>query len=759
MVGSSSLRLYRTANHNALIWDQKIPKAVKIATFSQDSSLIASTGHYDRLIKLWRRQSFGSDDTRFDFAYLPHPTAVTAVHWKRSKHRELTVDSVLFSICADSKVRIWAATDPHGVQTLQLWAEIDMQESIQPREISDSNCSNERFAFVIDSNDFAKATEQALRTASTDGEYDNHALEHLKEVAKTSPEVCVIVDKRGNMSAWGLENIGCRVRKNTDKFNVAHVENVDLLFLQDVKQGDNHVQFLCFCNADSDSPFSLLVHHFDGRILWFETRLDELFDPSPGRTRLRQRALWTGHNGSIKKIVRSTSGNAVISRTNENEGLIWKHNNNQRGMILSRSSSLSSLEHIYRTCLLREGDFAVSLHHHSISIWDARCAVAERVASCTFELKGRPLCLLPLPCPNWHQSSFYLATITTKFEAIVWEINLPPLHSKSSDGHQRPTITQFCTSNLGFQADLASVLPLDLAESPPKTTDLLDTFAKDLAISCTTDGMLRTWAALIDLEEHMVFWLATSTIYTNIDGPSLASGNSIRKIAVVDRQKIGLTIWDSRSGHLEHDASYSPSDTIQDLDWVSTPDNQSILAVGFPYKIVILAQIRYDYLDAGAAWVSMREIRIKELTSHPIGDSCWLASGNLVIGAGTQLYIYDKDVITSHDMVTNLSIKLPHQRSLNMFDLITHVNGPLPVFHPQFLMQCILAGKMLTVQQVIVGLYEALKFFVAGDEIDDFVSIPPIEFYMVRNHIGYCYYANIRRNLSALASSKWTHHM
>ena len=729
MVGSISMRLYQTAKDDALIWNRNLPKPVKIASFSYDANLIASTGYHDRLIKIWRRQSFGSDDTRFDFTYLPHPTAVTNIHWRKAHDRQQILDHVLFSICADNKIRIWAAIDPHGLQTLQHWAEIDMQEAIQPRQIETSYQSSERYAFIIDSDDFRFATERAVQAASSDGQREHHALEHLLEVAKTSPEICVVVDRRDNMSAWGLENVGCKARKSTDKFNIAHVENVKLSFLRDVDPEQDNVQFLAFCNSQIDPPFTLLVHHFDGRILWYESKLEELFDPSPRQLRLQMRALWTGHDGSIKKIVRNRSGKALISRTNDNEGLIWKQGNDTSGMALTRTSSLSCPEHIHRSCLLEEGDFVVNLHHHSISLWDARSPVARLAVSCDFQAEGKPLCLIPLPKLDTKSLSRYVATITSTMEAIVWKVDLPPRSQQHLDDDSILAMESFCASELGMQDDLAFVLPVDPAGSLSAASDFLDTFAKDLAISYTDHGVLRAWTATLDLDKGSVNWLVTSTTETGINNPSLASGSSIRKIAVVDSAKTGLTIWDPWSGQLEFDAKYGSSDSIQDLDWSSTPDEQSILAVGFPYKVMILAQMRYDYLSAGPAWVPIREIHIKELTSHPIGDSTWLGSGNLVIGAGNQLYVYDKAVNTSDEKIMDLSIPVHQHRSLSIFDLVTYLNGPLPVFHPQFLAQCILAGKLVQVQQIIIGLYKALKFFVTGDELDSFVNMRPSDFY------------------------------
>lgn len=728
LVGSSSLRLYQTAEDDTLIWDHKLPKPVKFATFSYDASLVASTGLYDRLVKLWRRQSFGSDDTRFDFTYLPHPTAVTVIHWRSPKEHEHTNDNVLFSICGDSKVRIWAAIDPHRLQTLQLWAEIDMQESIQPRELGVSADAKERYAFIIDSNNFKAATESAVKTITEGDQKEDHALEHLVEVAKTNPEVCIVLDRRGNMSAWGLENIGCKTRKSTDKFNIAHVENVNISFLDDLSPGNN-VQFTSFCNQDSISPLTLLVHHFDGRIIWLNGKLDELFDPSPRQERLHGEALWSGHDGSIKNMLRSESGKVLLSRTNNDECLIWKQSHNGSGEALTRSSSLSSPSQIHHSCLLAEGDFVFNVHNDSISVWDSRSSVAEQVTSCTFDVRGRPLWVALLPNSSAGSRTSFVATITSSMEALVWRVELPSDTSLDLGTNGTPILTEMTSSKLGDFDDLAFVSPVNSAGSSPVVSSSPDMFHRYSVIACTNDGVLRAWTHIITMDDRSVHWLLTSTIETNVKNTSLASADSSRKVAIVDREKIGLTIWDLGSARLEFNAIYASSDTIQDLDWSSTPDQQSMLLIGFPYKVLVLAQMRYDYLRAGSAWASIKEIRIRELTSHPIGDSSWLGISDLIIGAGNQLYVYDGGIRTSDDLVSNLRVPLHQHRSLDIADLVTFLNGPLPVFHPQCLSQCILAGKISIVERVIIGLSKALKFFVQGDDVDSYVSLALRDFY------------------------------
>ncbi|KAI9681631.1 MAG: regulator of (H+)-ATPase in vacuolar membrane [Trizodia sp. TS-e1964] len=729
LVGSSCLTLFRMSEEQPAIWSRQLSSSAKFAHFSYDSTLIASTGKYDRLMKIWRRLSYGSDNVQFDFTYLPHPTTITGIHWRRPFHRDQTIDNVLYTLCADNVLRIWAATDPHGLQMLQLWAQIDLQESIKPRMPSVETLSHIRYCFIIDSRDFTYATERAVQ-GSNAGDKQTHALEHLIEVAKRSPEVCVVLDDKGHMSAWGLENVGSRARKTTSIFNISHIEALKLHFPQDVNDEQRYMQFYNFCDQPN-GEFTLLAHYFDGRIEWLEGRVDEIFDPSPRPDRYKSKAFWTGHASPIKKIVRTASGKALISRTSDNEGLVWKQNISKDGTSLIRQSTIKVPNHIHRTCVLAEGDFALFLHHESISLWDTRAIEAILVSSCAFELEGKPLCLITLPGMELQKEVIHVASISSKLNGITWEIRLPleALPDYTTNGTGNPYMQEFCKFDLGIEDDLAYVLPVDPAGSASVISGFIDTFAKDIAISYTNAGILKSWTAKVDPKNASVEWLVTSTVETGIENPSLASGSSIRKTALVNAEKSVLTIWDTRGAQLEFELSFGSYETIQDLDWTSTPDDQSILAVGFPHKVILLAQLRYDYLNAGPSWASIREIWIRDLTPHPIGDSIWLGSGNLVVGAGNQFWVYDKEVKISDTLVTNLRLPSHQSVSHDLFNIVTRLNGPLPVFHPQFLAQCILSGRPLFVQKILVRLHKALKFFVEGDEIESFLGIPLLDFY------------------------------
>lgn len=733
LVGTSDLTLYATQVSTETIWKKKLANPVKLACLSYDSGYVASSGLHDRLVKVWRRLSFGSDDVRFDFTYLPHPQTVTSLRWRRPYHLDQTIDNVLYTICADNILRIWAATDPHGLQILQLWAQVDLNESIQPRLLASQEYSRLRFAFIIDGRDFTKATEYAVQQANLGQPTQEQALEHLIEVANRSPEICVVLDECGNMSAWGFENIGCKERKTTSIFNIAHVSGLKFNLVSDATDEGDFIQCYIYC-SQTGGNLSILLHHFDGRIECFESNLSHLFDPSQRSDRVIAKTVWTGHSSSVRKIIRNISGRAVVSRTDHNESIVWKHVAIKDGSSLLRQSMITSSEYIHRICVLRKGDFVVFLHYSSLTLWDCRSSRAKLLATHQYSITGKPLCVLVLPEMERQGSIAHIATISSKMKGIVWQLQIPSnVDSKNQvNGHGGSYIQQFSVFDLGTAADLAYVLPVDPAGSPPVISGFLDTFARDVAISYTHSGLLSSWTAKVDTEGRKVEWLLTCSVETGIVEPALASGSSIRKAALVSADRSELTIWDVRGAQLEYAENFKAQDSIQDLDWTSTPDDQSILAVGFGHRMLLLSQMRFDYLNQGPAWASIREISIRDLTPHPIGDSAWLGGGDLVMGAGNQLFVYDRKFHIPASLLTNLRLQQRRNAEWDLFEVVARLNGPLPVFHPQFLGQCILAGKVTLAQRILLLLHKAMKYE-DPDQLDNLLGMELEEFYVDSN--------------------------
>jgi len=736
LVAHSALELYQTSSTPECSWRKKLANPIRLASLSYDSAYIASVGQYDRLVKVWRRLSYGADGVRFDFIYLPHPQAVTNLQWRRPQHIDQTIDNVLYTFCSDNVVRVWTGSDSHGHQHLQLWGKIDLVTSIQGRDPLSPSSPSIRWAFILHGRDLTAAAEKAVQEGVPPGDEDaTAALEHLISVANRSPEICVVLDGRGHMSAWAFENVGCKTQKS-NVFNVAHVESPEFDFLRGISPSSvPHMEAYSYCNTGGH--LHMIVHYFDGKMQVYHSNIASFFDPRPNKKRLALGHLWTGNSAPIRKIVRNFSGRAIVSRTQDGECVVWRHKFGGVGTMLSRQVEIQHDKHIHRTCLLRKGRFIVFLHANSICLWDCREPAPRLLAKEKYDLPGKPLCLLILPRHKVEDyTTAHIATITSEKHGLVWEVKLPfyvPNHGPgvvNGNEHQRASISEYDRFGLDDAGDLGYVLPVDPAGASPVVSGFLDVFTRDIAVSYTHAGRIEFWTARVGHKGRGVEWLSTASVETGVSEPALVSGSTSKKAALVDSSRSSLTIWGVRGERLEYTQDFETG-TIKDLDWTSTPDRQSILAVGFPHRVLLICQLRFDYLNKGPAWAPIREINIRDFTPHPIGDSTWLGDGHLVIGAGNQVFAYDRNFDVSSSLIT--SLRLPHRKKgqWDIFEVAQRLNGPLPVFHPQFLSQCILSGKTALVHSILLALNKTLKFWIEGEPIDDYLGLSVEDFYAV----------------------------
>lgn len=740
-----------------LVWTRDLPSPVTHAAFSPSTSLLATISLRDCLVKIWRRLSL--DPPSFDYSYLPHPAAVTHLEWRPAASDSHADEDILYTLCADGKLRVWKPGSPHNIDILSLHAELDTFAAIRPHNESANAMSTRRYAFLIPEQVFNAAAEYATKVGAQDPK-TKHAIEYLKELAPRHPDMVFVMDNQGHMSAWGLENVACKRRNSiiakpearnsivsrAEFFHAAHVEGTAFAFDKPISPFEDNARILCFRVPDSPGDIALLLHHFDGRMQWWQGPIQRLFDPSPRRHRMRLMADWTGHSSSIKKVIGTASGKALISRTDLDETIVWQKRSTKSGITLVRKSRAKLNEHIHRTVLLRDGNFVVFLHHDSISLWDARQSQLLEIARCSYSVVGKPIALVVLPQADPSKHTTHLATMTTEMHGVVWELELPTASMSNGLANgtaHDPSMRQFCIFELDKIDDLSYFLPVDPAGSAPVVSGVLDSFAQDAAISWTSTGLLQTWTAKVDTERSSVDWLNLSKVETGISEPYLGSGTSIRKAALVDKSRSTLTIWDTRSERLDFEETF-PNQTIQDLDWASTPDNQSILAVGFPHAVFVYTQLRYDYVNERPAWTRIKEVGIRHLTPHPIGDSVWLGSGNLVIGSGNQLFVVSETIDPRADLSSDMRPSAPHKTSDSIYDIVRTLNGPLPVFHPQFISQCVLAGKTKIVHRILLALHKTLKFYTEGDELDSFQGTT-IEDFMSTDTVS-----AIRRPLRAL---------
>lgn len=140
---------------------------------------------------------------------------------------------------------------------------------------------------------------------------------------------------------------------------------------------------------------------------------------------------------------------------------------------------------------------------------------------------------------------------------------------------------------------------------------------------------------------------------------------------------------------------------IQDLDWTTTSDLQSVLAVGFPHHIVLVCEQRMSYVEVTPGWAPFINIDMRKYTSVPINDSIWIAGGSFAVGVGNQIYVFSR-FLEQHTPLPSPGQSVHHVEvddndddPEDIFELIAHQNGPLFDFHPTMIMQCLLWGRLI----------------------------------------------------------------
>ncbi|KAG6832276.1 hypothetical protein H0H92_003509 [Tricholoma furcatifolium] len=238
-----------------------------------------------------------------------------------------------------------------------------------------------------------------------------------------------------------------------------------------------------------------------------------------------------------------------------------------------------------------------------------------------------------------------------------------------------------------------STLPLPC---PPKFVIPVDPMAwgqnqswteADVLLSVSHTGELDFWV----LEDGVTPpWRRTGTIKTGRPSIRKASCSSAKKTALRE-------------------------EFINDLDWTSTPDNQSILAVGFHHRVELLCQQRMTYFDAGPGWATCSTIDMGSFMPLQIHDSIWLDHGSLLISAGHQMFLYGSPAPVSNEET--------------LFEYAARHNGPLEDYHPQMILQCLLWEKVELVKKIIVNLSRDLALRVKDRRNTPWTSLPLESFF------------------------------
>ena len=669
-----------------LLWNKRQPKPVYMCNISEDSQFVSSIGKFDKTVKFWRRNTISANQVIFHLTLLPHPNFVTSLKWKRlaphsDSAEEFDLSQTLYTLCSDKKLRVWSCHQSESGNTVQQWGTIDMNE-------------DQTFCIILDScilRDSIKETG------------------NLPVDFKEIPDIVVFSTPSGECEVHSVENLS----KNPPRPLIQRK-----LFTKYISKPSfiSNPQYLYFAEAQSygmDSEMiSLAVHDLKGFIrhstidAW--KFLNEEVD-TPGTID----QIFTGHNKSIQRLIRSSDGEALLTISRFSENCVWCPQKLSKGMSLWMKNMINTESPIKDAVVHEKGNLVIVLLENSkIQAW---C------------------------CPNTYhdmeREKAYIISETVLHSPnnendIVLMLNIPEL----KHNHNRHFIALFYTTGdvkafeVSTQYGIIEVEsdPLDVPKGDIHHISCIDPVHasfysnRPLIAMISKSGLTRTFKAIVENSGRKIKWLLSHTITTGINNALNVRGSSTGKVCIVDSLGKQITFWDLKRGVLEYEESFD--DVINDIDWTSTQFRQSIVSIGFTGYALLYTQLRYDYTNNSPSYLPMEKIDITEHTSHNIGDSIWMKDGTFVVASGNQFYIKDKSLDLSDPFVSR-SIGSRKILSNDIIHLNSVLNGPLPVYHPQFLIQSLYNEKLSLVKELILRLFlEMRKFNFESKEIAELPS-------------------------------------
>ncbi|GLB36004.1 putative RAVE protein 1 C terminal [Lyophyllum shimeji] len=643
VVGSQlGLSVYTLILENDLpTWSQKWTVSVTspaCARFAPSLMYIATTSAHDNAIRLYSTTSGRQTQV------IPHPRPITNFSWRQPQAMSRD-DLILYTVTNDSTIRIFLPV-LDSPQHLQLHASLDLFSSL-PFPVAADHISST--AFWLDRDVVGNALNEILTRRH---DQDDARSRRIKEMNDERWDLFLRVLGDGSVTVTAVANIDRRPPTLLKQFTLQQLPASNF---------PGPPSHLCIF---PDSDPSMLILAVSPPLATFKFSPISFFDAQSDALRVRSRLLdrVPEEESKILRLVRTPEGKGVGVIREGGGGETWRVV--QGGSTLVRSGSWTS------------ADLVVVLH--------------EGLTSMTYDASNRVLTLQSAP-----PQSLLVPALTHLFSIPGHdkEESIIGITKDFSIVHVRTSFTptpklSFCSqSTLPLSCPPEIILPID-----PMAWGFRHSWAQhDVLFTISKTGELAFW---IPEDTAISSWRCTGRVRTGRTGIKKASCSSAKKtaLAVAGPEGDELTIWDSLESEfatgMEFRGQYS--EPIHDLDWTSTPDNQSILAVGFLHRVELLCQQRMTYFDEGPGWATCATVEIGSFIPCPINDSIWLTNGSLLIAVGHQMLLYGAQSPTLHDQT--------------LFEYAARQNGPLNDYHPQMILQCLLWDKVELVKEIIVNL-------------------------------------------------------
>lgn len=673
-VGSQNgLSVYTLILENDLLtWSKKWEARVatpSLVKFAPTLAFIATTSHCDDLVRLYSTTSGRLVQG------IPHSRPVTDLMWRFSQASR-SDDPALYTITSDSTLRIFLPVidAPHR---LQLHASLDLFSSLPFLTAAKLGSHPRKSTVVWLDKEVVRRTIKAVLALAT--EDAGPQVKRLREIDEEGWDLFVRALGDGSMLVSAVANIDRRPPTLIRQFALSHTS------LNIFSQLPSHLYL--FPHPDA----ATLTMVTSTPLTTFEVSPLAFFDGQSAGLHLNAKGLdRVPHEESkIRRLVRTPAGRGVAV-VRADGGEVWRVI--EGGSQLTRGKRWSNADHV----VVLDGGRLLATYSSETSV---------------LTLHSKPISTLTVPSIT----NLFSAPSKTAHECIVGLTSDSSIVYIYIDSNPNPVLRLHSQNNLPLAQPPKLIIPVDpMSWSRDSSLEEHDTL-----LSISDDGELSFWIAE---EGTSSGWKCTGKVKTGRKNFSLASCSSAKKSVLVVRLPDGeeLTVWDSKESEfalgLEHRRIFSTSEHINDLDWTSTPDNQSILAVGFTHHVELLCQQRKTYFNDDPAWAICWKVDIRNYISYPVCDSIWLANGSFLIAASHQLFLFGQTALQKDQEP--------------LFQYVARHNGPLEDYHPQMLLQCLLWGKVELVKQIIVALSLVVKTIHEDPTQDFHWNAFPVEQYL-----------------------------
>lgn len=728
------------------------------------NKIVAKHGEFDRLLKVWSRINYGDDNTLFELRYLPHPKDdfIQEFKWRFRLYRLNPVidgsmaniknirnyidlnnedSDTLFTLSHNKVMRVWSTYETGGHNQIRCWGQLDLKGCFENQEIVG--------VLLIDNYYLQKTLFSQL------DQYDSDLARYFKNQRYDNVDLLLVISDTGQVAIYLILNVSM-IPPNSIQF-----ERIDTMAME----FDTHSFLKVSSNNDPDSDIlskevqvqlrpviipkiSLWGSNEDSLSILFHNRIKntvkfnsldfrKFLTPNSSLIGTSLLNKFQGHEKSIRKLVKSYKSNhnsVILSLLN-----FAKYNYIWEPLVLGQAPSRTTITKKFQidltvidpnpdnivvdALILNNIEVHGDKKRHLVitfdklgyfGVWD--CDEAKNEDQCAGVLEShhvgikKPKVLqLVETAPN----EYLVMCIYELNDIKGWKIKISPNFPSGV------VVSSCWVDDIPFD-------PSNKNYQINRIENLINSKSLDLITVMDREGLLKNFSIKAD---ENIGWLETFTLNTSIKNCSKIMGSSIiNKLALVDETGSRLYIFDLKASVLEFEEQFDETwGKIRDIDWclVSSEKHSShnvLLSVGFQKTVVLYTQLRYDYTNHIPPYASIKTIDVSDYTSHEIGDSLWINNGYLVIGCGNQFFIDDRRFVvgsSSDNVVNNMSKQLikgyltdeeqSKELVLDISEIVRILNGPLPYYHPQFLIQLLYMNEINIVKHIAVTLFQKIR--------------------------------------------------